>query len=433
MARRFNGSSDYIVFTLPSTLQAVTAGSTTIVVVANMTDTTDGALVHARTSGGTNSWWMESFSAVWNYGQGTTAKNVGSFTTGSWAAYIGRKTTGGANAPRGRKIVFGGSTTDTTAGTGLADGTAPGAGGILQVGRWGTATEYISADVAAVAVFDSDLSDATTATFTTWQAILDALPKWAVHFDQASPTDAITDATGNGGNSSTITGTTIVANPSGFFAAGGAAPTGLAVPLAVGSPTTALALSATPTGLAVPITFGAPTATRQSAAPTGLAIPISFGSPIVTRQSAAPAGLAVPLTLGTPTAALNRTAAPTGLAVPVSLGTPAATAGAFPTGLAIPVTFGAPAVTRQSAAPTGLAIPLGLGAPTATLARSATPAGLAVPLALGAPQAGAQAPYADATLSPGASAPASLAARAAADAVLTTSTITPATLTPGTQ
>jgi hypothetical protein len=411
MARRFNGSADYIVFTLPSTLQAVTAGSTTIVVVANMTDTIDGALVHARTSGGTNSWWMESFSAAWNYGQGTTAKNVGSFTTGSWAAYIGRKTTGGANAPRGRKIVFGGSTTDTTAGTGLADGTAPGAGGILQVGRWGTAAEYISADVAAVAVFDSDLSDATTATFTTWQAILDALPKWAVHFDQASPTDAITDATGNGGNSSTITGTTIVANPSGFFAAGGAAPTGLAVPLTLGSPTAALALSATPTGLAVPVAFGGPTVTRQSAAPTGLAIPVAFGSPVVTRQSAAPAGLAVP----------------------VSLGTPAVTAGVFPAGLAVPVTFGAPTVTRQSAAPTGLVIPLTLGSPAGALARSATPAGLAVPLALGAPQVGAQAPYADATLSPGASAPASLAARAAADAVMATSTITPATLTPGTQ
>jgi hypothetical protein len=217
VARRFNGTSDFIVFTLPTTLQAVTAGSTTLVVVANMTDTVDGALVHTRTSGGTNCWWMESFGAVWNYGSGTTPKNVGSFTTGSWAAYIGRKTTGGANAPRGRKIVFGGATTDTTAGTGLADGTAPGAGGILQVGKWGTASEFISGDLAAVAVFNSDLSDGTTATFTTWQAILDATPVWAVHFDQAAPTDAITDATGNGGNSSAITGTTIVANPSGFF------------------------------------------------------------------------------------------------------------------------------------------------------------------------------------------------------------------------
>lgn len=220
MARRFNGTSDFIVFTLPASLQSVVAGSTTLVCVANFTDGTDGAMVHARTSGGTNSWWMETAGNVWNYGQGVTAKNVGGQTNGSWAAYIGRKTTGGANAPRGRKIIFGGATTDTTAGTGLADGTAPGAGGILQVGKWGTASEFINADIAAVAVFNSDLSDGTTATFTTWQAILDAAPVWAVHFDQANATDAITDATGNGGNSSTITGTTIVSNPSGFFASG---------------------------------------------------------------------------------------------------------------------------------------------------------------------------------------------------------------------
>lgn len=198
----------------------MTAGSTTIVCVASFSDGTDGAMVHARTSGGTNSWWMETAANVWNYGQGVAARNVGGQTNGSWAAYIGRKTTGGANAPRGRKIIFGGATTDTTAGSGLADGTAPGSGGILQVGRWGTASEYLAADVAAVAVFDSDLSDATTATFTTWANIIAASPKWAVHFDQASATDSITDATGNGGNSSSITGTTIVANPSGFFASG---------------------------------------------------------------------------------------------------------------------------------------------------------------------------------------------------------------------
>lgn len=219
MARRFNGSSDYIVFTVSTALQSVTAGSTTIVVVASFADGTDGAMVHARTSGGTNSWWMETFSNVWNYGQGTTPKNVGGQTNGSWAAYIGRKTTGGANAPRGRKIIFGGATTDTTAGSGLADGTAPGSGGILQVGKWGAASEFISADVAAVAVFNSDLSDGTTATFTTWQAILDASPVWAVHFNQANAGDSITDATGNGGNSSSITGTTIVSNPAGFFGA----------------------------------------------------------------------------------------------------------------------------------------------------------------------------------------------------------------------
>lgn len=364
MARRLNGSSDFIVFTLPSTLQSVTAGSTTIVCVANFADGTDGAMVHARTSGGTNSWWMETASNVWNYGQGVAARGVGGQTNGSWAAYIGRKTTGGANAPRGRKIVYGGSTTDTTAGSALADGTAPGAGGILQVGRWGTASEYLAADVAAVAVFTSDLSDATTATFTTWANILAAGPAWAVHFDQASPTDAITDATGNGGNSSSITGTTIVSNPSGFFASG-VTPSGVAVSISPGSPSTSIPSSA-PSGLAVAVALGSPSTSIPGVTPTGIAVTVSVGSPAVSLRSAAPSGIAVP----------------------ISLGSPASTAGVGPTGLAVAVAPGSPATAIPGVMPSGIALGVALGSPSAALARSAAPSGIAVALALGSPAVG---------------------------------------------
>lgn len=223
MARRFNGSSDYIVFTLSSALESLDAGPMTIAVCAKMNDTTDGAFIHARTSGGTNSWWMECGATNWNYGQGVAARDVGDLSTGdNWVVLIGRKADGGANAPRGRKIVLGGSTTDVTAGSGLADGTAPGSGGILQVGRWGTASEYIGADIAAVAVWGSDLSDGNTATMTTYAAWLALSPAWCVAFDQANAADPIDDDSSTGtGDSSSITGTTIVADPSGFFSAGG--------------------------------------------------------------------------------------------------------------------------------------------------------------------------------------------------------------------
>ena len=223
MARRFNGSSDFITFAVSSAVQSLVAGPLTLVAVVKINDTNDGALVHARTSGGTNSWWMEIVTGgVWNYGQAGVAKQIGTVTTSDgWEVLIGQKIAGGVNAPRGRRIVLGGGTTDVTAGSGLSDGTAPGAGGILQVGKWGTAAEYLGADVAAVAVFDSDLSDATTATFTTYAAILAATPAWVVAFDQASASDPIDDDSTNGtGDSVTITGTTIVADPSGFFAAG---------------------------------------------------------------------------------------------------------------------------------------------------------------------------------------------------------------------
>lgn len=189
----------------------------------------------------------------------------------------------------------------------------------------------------------------------------------------------------------------------------GAAPAGLSVPVSLGSPTVALGTSAAPSGLAVPVALGGPSATRQSAAPAGLLVPVSLGAPAVTRAGAAPAGLSVP----------------------VSLGAPAVTAGAFPAGLAVSLAFGAPAVARPGAAPAGLPVAVSLGAPTATLGRSAAPGGLAVPVSLGAPQAGAQAPYVTAVLTPGALASASLTPGAVAAAALTPSTVAPATLITG--
>lgn len=224
MARRFNSSSDVVTFTLSAAVQTLTAGGLTMVAVVSPNDTTDGAYIHSRTSGGTNCFWMECFAGVWNYGSGTTAKNVGALSASDgWEALIGRKVAGGANAPTGRRIVFGGSTFDVTAGTGLADGSPPGVGGILQAGKWGAASEVIGADIAALALYNSVLSDPTTATFTTYAALLAAGPVWCVPFNQANAGDAIPDDSGNGGGSATITGTTIVADPPGFFAASASA------------------------------------------------------------------------------------------------------------------------------------------------------------------------------------------------------------------
>lgn len=71
-------------------------------------------------------------------------------------------------------------------------------------------------------------------------------------------------------------------------------------------------------------------------------------------SGATPTGLAVPVTLGTPTASLGLSGAPAGLAVPVALGTPAtALLGASPTGLAVPVHLGTPGSRAPSAAGAG--------------------------------------------------------------------------------
>ena len=389
MARRFNGTSDFIVFTLPSTLEAVTAGSTTIVFVANFTDATDGAMVHARTSGGTNSWWMETFTE-WNYGQGTTPKDVGDITTGSWAAYIGRKTTGGANAPRGRKIIFGGATTDVTAGTGLADGTAPGSGGVLQVGKWGTASEFISADVAAVAVFNSDLSDGTTATFTTWQAILDASPVWAVHFDQANAADAITDATGNGGNSSSITGTTIVANPDGFFGGDDTATPGVVAAVTT-LPAVTVAAGSTPTPAAIAGTATLPAATVSAGSietPAAVAVVAAVPAPTVSAGSTVtPAAVTAVTTLPAATVAASSTATPDVVTATTALPAATVSAGSTPTPATVQATVTVPGVTVSAGStvtPDAIAATVALPAPTVSAGGSATvtPSPVAVTVAV---------------------------------------------------
>lgn len=174
----------------------------------------------------------------------------------------------------------------------------------------------------------------------------------------------------------------------------------------------AAAAGASPTGLAVPVALGSPSTSIPSTAPTGLAVPVGIGAPAVSIPSTAPAGLAVPLALGSPSTAIPSTA---------------------PAGLAIPIAFGAPTVGLPGAAPAGLAVPVALGAPAAELGRTARPAGLAVPVALGAPSVLDEpvVEHRTAVLTPSAAALPTLTPGAGAAATLTASAISAATLTPG--
>lgn len=126
------------------------------------------------------------------------------------------------------------------------------------------------------------------------------------------------------------------------------APTGLAVAVAIGSPTVAQAMTVAPNGLAVAVAFGSPTVSQAlTVAPTGLAIAVTFGQPAASQaMTVAPAGLAVPVGLGVPAVTQALTVAPGGIAVPVDLGAPvvAQALAAAPAGLAVPVAFGQPTV-----------------------------------------------------------------------------------------
>ncbi|MFI5833211.1 hypothetical protein ACIA5A_05990 [Micromonospora sp. NPDC051300] len=101
-------------------------------------------------------------------------------------------------------------------------------------------------------------------------------------------------------------------------------PVGLAVPVAVGSPSVVAAVTTTPDGVAVPVTLGGPTAAWSAeTAPGGVVVPVETGEPgAAWTADAAPDGQAVPVQLGQPAALWSTVAAPQGVAVPIQVGQP---------------------------------------------------------------------------------------------------------------
>lgn len=233
MGRRFNGSSDFLLMNLGSALGALTGGPRTYAYLATVYDQTDGAVIHTRigssTANADQCWWVEHAGNDWNYGQQVAARRVGDAPIGDLCVFIVRKDTGGTSVPTGRiiNITAGGTITDTSpAPSALADGPAPGVTGELRIGRWGdSGSEFLNADLHALITLDRVISDAETLTLdltagSTWADWLALGTVGAWPFNQASATDPVPDASGNGATSTTITGTTIVADPVGFFDAG---------------------------------------------------------------------------------------------------------------------------------------------------------------------------------------------------------------------
>jgi hypothetical protein len=110
-------------------------------------------------------------------------------------------------------------------------------------------------------------------------------PAAAWQFNQASTSDSVTDLTGGGADQTGISGTTVVTDPVGWTYHTGTptvVPDGIAVPVGLGSPALAQALTLTPDGIAVPVAFGSPTLTWSGAVtPTGIPVTVALGSPTV--------------------------------------------------------------------------------------------------------------------------------------------------------
>jgi hypothetical protein len=222
MGRRFQ-SGDSIIFPTPTILNGTDGGPRTLMVVGKCNTSAIQELVFTASSGA-NGWWFEidtTGGLHLNYGTGTTLRNVGAVTTGSAQIWTGRKDNGGSVNPIGR--VFSGASFatdsgDTTATSTLVDGTPIDTTWGIALGRWGKTGSDYSGDWEgyAVYVWNSLLSGATLAALTkTHAGILAGSPDyWISMQGSGTPTDSA-------GASPTVTGTTTVSDPSGFFASGG--------------------------------------------------------------------------------------------------------------------------------------------------------------------------------------------------------------------
>lgn len=94
-------------------------------------------------------------------------------------------------------------------------------------------------------------------------------------------------------------------------------PTGISVPVALGTPAVTFAATTTPTGISVPVALGAPAVTwGATVAPDGISVPVALGSPAVSGsgdQTISPDGLLIPVTLGSPTVSMVIPPSPLGI------------------------------------------------------------------------------------------------------------------------
>jgi hypothetical protein len=423
-----NGSDQYARFSMNAALEAAPGGPMTMLGLIHLDSISDGAVLHLLSSGASPRTFMEIF-ATWNYGTSAGARTGPAGTTGAWYLVIISKNTG-AVAPEYTLMTLSGGTfgtpvsgTLTGGGVSLADGTAPGAGGIIQMGRWGTAgSEYIDGRVAAAAIWTAYKNQAAREALVTWALVLASSGiQWAARFDTLS---TITDATSNGGNETGRFGTTpfiLAADPtSDFF--GGSSLSG-AVALTSGATLTAAGTRDQPATAAL---SSGSTLTAAAVRTQFAAAALSSGSNLTTAATRVQPGAAALSSGSNLTAAATRVQSATTALSSGSVLTTAGTREQLPT-LTLVAT---PALTvtairiQQAAAALSAAPALSItaqGSQLGAVALSAAPV-------LSASGAGPASLYVTAVLTAGAVAAAALTPGARADATLTSGASAPATL-----
>lgn len=254
MARRFQ-SGQAITFPVPAGMQ-VDGGPLTMLIVAKVNTSAYQPVVYSRSSSA-HGWWMEYDTTGGlhaNYGTGTTARNVGTVTTGAWRIDTAWKDNGGTFHPFGRSFTGSSFATDggdVDSGLTLIDGPVVDNSWGIAFGRWGnTGTDYANdLELAFFAAWASVVGGSTLAALTKTKAgIIAGSPTYWASFEGATYVDST-------GTTGTLTGSpTQTTDPTGFFSSGFSA----SLPVA-----TRTVISLAPTGRK---TRALPAASRTAAA-----------------------------------------------------------------------------------------------------------------------------------------------------------------------
>jgi hypothetical protein len=226
MAYSLDGSTAYLRFSIGN-LQPVDAGPSSIAILCELKDATNGALFQLANAGLTTSYtFMETF-GVLNYGHQTVVRAISSanlsalgLVSAGFVVLGGGKGAGGSVNPNGHYGAWAlgtGALTHFTAASTMTDGGTTDATSIIQIGQYLAATgERANINLVCAAYFTRELTNTEWDTLASgdWDDWVAMGAQWLIRCDNIA---TLQDQVGNGHETARFGTITLVADPVNFF------------------------------------------------------------------------------------------------------------------------------------------------------------------------------------------------------------------------
>lgn len=221
MSRAFaHATGDYIDFA-PGSMATLNGGSQTLLFLWKADTSVQHGLIGAKNVGGSLVWGVNPFTDLkYYYSVAPSFVSADTYAIGTWYLF-GISKAAGTSTVRTHVYDYTATTWTHTNWLTLADATN-GPVTSVRLAWLLNSTDTLNGKIAAAAAYNTVLSDLTVqglnSNFNAWMA---ATPVWAIKLNQTSVATAVTDQTGNGGNQSGISGTSVSADePAGWSYAG---------------------------------------------------------------------------------------------------------------------------------------------------------------------------------------------------------------------